>query len=139
MTDALPCPCNTGRRYADCCGRLHTGAPAVDAAQLMRSRYSAYVRGDAGYLWRTWHRSTRPSMQELSAAFDPATRWLGLEVRAQRVIDANHAEVEFVARYRIGGGRAVRMQERSRFVHEGEWLYVDGDVEVAGGRATTPR
>ena len=43
-------------------------------------------------------------------------------------VDADHAEVEFVARYRIAG-RAVRLHERSRFVREeGRWYYVDGDM-----------
>ena len=40
---------------------------------------------------------------------------------------ADPAEVEFVARYRVAGA-AVRLHERSRFVHEaGRWFYVDGD------------
>jgi SEC-C motif-containing protein len=39
-----------------------------------------------------------------------------------------HAEVEFVARYRVQG-RGGRLHERSRFVREdGRWLYVDGDI-----------
>lgn len=44
-----------------------------------------------------------------------------------RVIDADGAEVEFIARYRVGGGSALRLHERSRFVREADhWLYVDG-------------
>ena len=39
-----------------------------------------------------------------------------------------HAEVEFVARYRVNG-RAGRLHERSRFVREANrWYYVDGDA-----------
>jgi len=91
----------------------------------MRSRYSAYVLGDEDYLLTTWHASTRPP--EVKPESD--TKWLGLDVRAHKFIDADHAEVEFVARYRVGGGKAVRLQERSRFVREeGRWYYVDGDV-----------
>ena len=42
--------------------------------------------------------------------------------------DADHAVVEFVARYRVAG-RAVRLHETSRFVREGgRWFYVDGDL-----------
>ena len=90
----------------------------------MRSRYSAFVLGRADYLLATWHASTRPVQLEL----DPATKWLGLEVRAHRSIDAARAEVEFVARFRVAG-RAVRQHERSRFVQDqGQWWYVDGDV-----------
>lgn len=92
----------------------------------MRSRYSAYAAGNADYLLASWHPGTRP--QELSLADAPGqrTQWLGLDVKRHRVIDADTAEVAFVARYRIGGGRAVRMAEHSRFVREdGRWYYLD--------------
>lgn len=99
---------------------------ASDAETLMRSRYSAYVRGLEDYLLATWHPTTRPE----SIAFDPATRWLGLQVRNTDVTGPDTAEVEFVARYKVGGASAVRMRERSRFVQEaGRWWYVDGDLK----------
>ncbi|MDQ1064557.1 uncharacterized protein YchJ [Stenotrophomonas sp. SORGH_AS282] len=44
----------------------------------------------------------------------------------QTLQDADHAQVRFTARYRIGGGSAVKMQEHSRFVRlDGRWLYLD--------------
>lgn len=92
----------------------------------MRSRYSAYVRGDADYLSATWHASTRPASLDFSDA--AATRWLGLDVKRHTQRDADHAVVEFVARYRAGGGSAVRLHEISRFVREdGCWYYLDGE------------
>ena len=130
MTALLACPCgrtdNKKRavRYDDCCGRYveHANA-APDAEHLMRSRYSAFVHKRADYLLATWHSSTRP----ISLDLDAGTKWLGLEVRAHQVTGADTAEVEFVARYRVNG-RAVRMHERSRFVHDdGRWFYVAGD------------
>jgi SEC-C motif-containing protein len=91
----------------------------------MRSRYSAYVLGLSDYLLATWHPGTRPSQLDFSDA--GATRWLGLEVRQHRQSDDDHATVEFVARYRVGGGPAVRLHEISRFVREnGRWFYLDG-------------
>ncbi|MBC7685559.1 MAG: hypothetical protein H7176_10070 [Bdellovibrionales bacterium] len=109
-----------------CCGRYlddFDNQSAPDAESLMRSRYSAFVLGRRDYLLSTWHSSTRPSELTL----DLAAKWLGLEVRSQRLLNADHAEVEFVARYREGC-RAVRLHERSRFVREsGRWFYVDGD------------
>jgi SEC-C motif domain protein len=48
----------------------------------------------------------------------PPPTWLGLEVRRRQAIDDHHAIVEFVARYRLGGGRAQRQHETSRFVRE---------------------
>ena len=122
------CPCGTGRDYAACCGRYHGGEPAPDAETLMRSRYSAYVLGDAGYLRATWHADTRPDELGFDAPGEPNTTWLGLTVKSHRVTGPDTAEVDFVARYRVGGGRAVRMQERSRFLRlDGRWYYLDGD------------
>lgn len=124
-TPASPCPCG-GAAFATCCGRWNDAHPAPDAAALMRSRYSAYVRRDAGWLLETWHASTRPATLDLHAA--PAPTWLGLELKAQHP-RGDRAEVEFVARYRVGGGRAARLHETSRFVREaGRWYYVDGVV-----------
>ena len=110
--------------FSACCGPfLEENLPAPDAEALMRSRYSAFVLERADYLLATWHASTRPATLD----FAPGAKWLGLEVRSHRVLDADHAEVEFVARCREAG-RATRLHERSRFVREaGRWLYVDGD------------
>ena len=124
---ASPCPCGSGDTYAACCGRWHAGAlrlQAIDAAVLMRSRYSAFVLGDIAYLLDSWHPSTRPQALQL----DAQRRWLGLELRRHLRLDDDHAEVEFVARSKLGG-RAQRLHESSRFVREqGCWYYLDGVV-----------
>lgn len=120
------CPCDSGARYGQCCEPLHLGQPAADAAALMRSRYCAFVLGDAAYLRRSWHPSKCPADLEL----DPDIRWLGLKIKAQRSTGDATAEVEFIARFRKGGGSAQRQLERSRFVREnGHWFYVDGDLQ----------
>jgi SEC-C motif-containing protein len=125
---SLPCPCG-GADYAACCQRWHLGQPAPDAERLMRSRYSAYVLKLAPYLLATWHASTRPTALDLH---DDATRWLGLEVKRHSPQSEDAAEVEFVARYKVGG-RAFRLHEISRFVREaGRWFYVDGEFPAAG-------
>lgn len=120
------CPCGSGTPYAACCGPLHAGEKnAATAEALMRSRYAAYVLKRDDYLRATWHVSTRP--EDLDLAADDS-KWLGLEVRAHKQLDATHASVEFVARYRIAG-RGHRLHELSRFVlDEGRWFYVDGDL-----------
>ena len=132
MVDAI-CPC--GRRdqagsalaYAHCCGRYVAAfetTPAPDAEALMRSRYSAFVLERADYLLATWYASKRPTR----VSFDAGVKWLGLDVKQHQVIDADDAEVEFVARQRDKSGRALRLHERSRFVRDaGRWYYVDGD------------
>jgi SEC-C motif-containing protein len=75
-------------------------------------------------LLATWHSGQRPAELTLEAG----AKWLGLEIRQHRTTGEDSAEVEFVARFRVGG-KAIRQHERSRFViEEGRWVYVDGDV-----------
>ena len=88
----------------------------------MRSRYSAYVAGEADYLWRTWHPRTRPD----GVADDAAVTWTRLEVMdtVEGQPGDRTGEVEFRAHHRAGA-----LHERSRFaVRAGRWFYVDGDL-----------
>ena len=92
----------------------------------MRSRYTAFYLGEADYLLKTWHPSTRPK----TLTFDPAQHWLGLKIIACQGGQGSdsHGQVEFLARYKIQG-RAYRLQETSRFLHLAEgWVYLDGDI-----------
>jgi SEC-C motif-containing protein len=121
------CPCKSRQSYAMCCLPFHqVKAKPETAEQLMRSRYSAFVKELAEYLRLTWHPSTRPLDPP---RFEPSLRWLGREVKRHQCIDDNHAVVEFVARSKLGG-RAHRLHETSRFVREGgRWFYVGGDID----------
>jgi SEC-C motif domain protein len=137
----LDCPCGgtaPGQRnavkpprFAQCCGRyIDGGEPAPRALELMRSRYSAYVVGATGYLRATWAQQTCPTELDADPTAADAPRWLGLQIKRFAELDSAHAEVEFVARYKVSG-RAHRLHELSRFVRgeDGCWRYVDGDVD----------
>ena len=127
MTEPTPCPCGSGKPYADCCEPLISGSQAAASPEaLMRSRYTAFTLRDTAYLLATWHPSTRP--QSLALDEQPPPKWIGLDVRAHRPLADDRAEVEFLARCRFGG-RAQRLHETSRFVKEdGRWYYLDGDL-----------
>jgi SEC-C motif domain protein len=120
--DGVACPCGLGDGYQSCCGRLHAGATAPTAESLMRSRYSAFAVGDAGYLLRTWHPSARPRTLTL----DPELRWTRLAVLATRdggIFDAT-GTVQFRALYIQQGKRGV-LAETSKFVrHDRCWTYL---------------
>jgi SEC-C motif-containing protein len=120
--DGLACPCGLGDDYDSCCGRLHAGGTAPTADLLMRSRFSAFAVGDAGYLLRTWHSSTRPADLRL----DPALRWIRLavlETHEGGLFDTA-GSVRFRAIYAQDGRRGV-LAETSRFLREdGHWAYV---------------
>ncbi|GAA2071501.1 YchJ family protein [Microbacterium hatanonis] len=92
----------------------------------MRSRYTAFVVGDAEHLRRTWHPRTRPADVDP----DPATVWIGLEVLVTE--DGGPADlegaVEFCAHWSEAGARGG-LHERSRFARRGgRWVYVDGEI-----------
>ncbi|GAA1558995.1 YchJ family protein [Kribbella sancticallisti] len=118
------CPCGSGAPYDQCCGALHQGrAAAATAEQLMRSRYAAFVVGDADYLLRTWATATRPP----DLSLDNDLRWTGLEILATTAGTPFHTEgsVEFRAGF-IADGHPGDQYEHSRFVREdGLWVYVE--------------
>jgi SEC-C motif domain protein len=87
----------------------------------MRSRYSAFAVGDAGYLMRTWFPAARPQALEL----DPAIHWSRLavlEADGGGLFDTTGA-VRFRAVYVRDGERGV-LDETSSFIrHDGQWSY----------------
>jgi SEC-C motif-containing protein len=104
---------------------LHAGAPAPTALALMRSRFSAFARGDASYLLTSWHPETRPRRVEL----DNDIVWRRLQVVDTQAGGVNDVEgfVEFRATYVQDGQHRV-LHERSRFARVGgRWVYVDGE------------
>lgn len=122
----LPCPCGSGLPYPECCRPLHRGeATAATAEALMRSRFSAFAVGDADYLLRSWHSSTRPARLRL----DPGQRWTRLEILGtdRGGLFDTAGTVAFRAHYREAG-RPEALEEHSRFVREnGQWVYLDAE------------
>ncbi|WP_322002068.1 YchJ family protein [Marinobacter alexandrii] len=121
--DLARCPCGSTLAYEQCCQPLHRGEAAATPEALMRSRYSAFVVGQADYLLATWHPSTRPV--ELSLEWSPD--WVSLTI-----LDSSEAgeagQVHFRAVHRVGDGWGY-LEEQSQFVREqGRWLYVTGDT-----------
>lgn len=103
-----------------CCGPVLAGASAPTAERLMRSRFSAFSLGDAAYLLRSWHPSTRPHVLELDAGL----RWYRLDIeRTERGGPFDREGiVSFVAYYK--GAERGTLRETSRFVREGsDWFY----------------
>ncbi len=126
MDPAKPCPCGTGRSYADCCRPFHEGAAAPTAVELMRSRFSAFALRLPEHLLRTWDPATRPAALDL----DEGTTWRRLQIvdSVHGGIDDSDGVVQFRASYRTADGAGI-LAERSRFRRQdGRWLYVDGEL-----------
>jgi len=134
------CPCGSAAHYTDCCeSYLSRKAPAPTAEALMRSRYTAYSKGNIDYLIATLHpKSRQPDDRSSLLQSIQNTHWIGLSiVKTQRgQAQDKRGIVEFVALYqpvskkdRQNIGAANQLHERSRFVQErGQWFYVDGDI-----------
>lgn len=95
----------------------------------MRSRYTAYVRGEIDYLVETHAEETRDRAdREAIARWSRETQWLGLEIVVTERGGEGDDEgiVEFIARGTTRGA-AFAQRERSRFRRAGaRWYYVDG-------------
>eukprot|EP00976_Prorocentrum_cordatum_P096250 1190489-Prorocentrum_minimum.AAC.4 len=134
------CPCGRQKSYADCCGRYHTQADAVepDAETVMRARFSAYVKREFDYIVRTTHpdnpdlnRQDTPeaSREQLLKDVDQTcktTKFLKLTIVNTADSTDNEAYVTFRATFQQGkwSEKARMLNERSRFLKEdGRWLY----------------
>src|SRR3546814_7395169 len=71
----------SGLSFEACCGPILAGTPALTALALMRSRYTAYARGDVAHLARTLAPEHRAGFDaaDVSAGMQ-TTQWLGLEI-----------------------------------------------------------
>ena len=128
-----PCPCGSAHTYDACCAPLHQGqARATTAEQLMRSRYSAFAKGDVDYLMATHPDEHTPPGQrrrELKASCRQ-TRWLGLEILCveRGGVDDLEGTVSFEAHFQASGQRSS-LREMSLFQRragdrDGDWLYI---------------
>ena len=127
-----PCPCGSGRDYAACCQPIIKGtAKAPTAEALMRSRYSAYVKGNVDYIVATCAKDESGGIDvEATRRWSEKSSWLGLQVHRSEKGGPADAEglVEFTATYVLDGLREEH-REIARFAKkDGEWIYVEGEV-----------
>lgn len=121
------CPCGSGKTEAACCDRFIEGDKLPDTPEeLMRSRYTAYVRLKLNYIAATMK---GPAANHLNAeeALQWASQltWLGLEVLSTQA-KGNLGWVEFKAYYEERGEKCC-LHERSQFrLEERRWYYIDG-------------
>jgi SEC-C motif-containing protein len=91
----------------------------------MRARYSAYALQLPRYLFKTWHKSTRPSLQSLLQQDN--TEWLSLKVikTEQGSPHDMTGRVHFVALY-MHNNQIGQLSETSLFEKvQGSWVYVN--------------
>ena len=94
----------------------------------MRSRYTAFVLGDQGYLESTTKGAALAAWRGQRGRWQQQ-HWQRLEIIDTPRVKKNKGVVEFKAYY-IHDGRVYCLHERSRFqLLQGRWYYVDGTVK----------
>ncbi len=121
----MKCLCGESKEYDDCCGAIIENKKAAkNPEELMRSRYSAYVKGNGKYLVLSAVKENQFIEDiELIEEFSHSVEWLKLDV-----LDIKDTIVEFKAYYREKNGIKV-LHEKSNFIQEnGMWKYADGEL-----------
>lgn len=121
------CPCGSKRDYSACCGRFIEGDLYPQTAEeLMRSRYTSFVRGNNSYLKETWTSENLPKEGKL---IDPEAIWIGLTVHDRADLSEHEGSVTFTALC-IKGCTLCTLHETSLFKkRQGRWYYHTGDAE----------
>ncbi len=120
-----PCPCKSSSEYRVCCAPYHNGKQSAPTAEaLMRSRYGAYALQNPRYLFKTWHKQTRPSLQSLLQLDD--TQWISLKITKTELglQQDTTGTVTFTATY-VQNGQIGQLTETSSFEKvQGKWVYI---------------
>ena len=126
------CPCGSNIAYDECCRPLIQGERQAETAeQLMRSRYSAYVMKEIGYLRGSLHPDHRSDFNEKSTrAWAENADWHKLDIlkTAGGGPEDTEGKVEFMAVF-TEKGALKEHHELSTFRKEaGTWYLVSGET-----------
>ncbi len=127
------CPCGSSKTYKQCCQPFHEKAQLPQTAEeLMRSRYSAFVKGELEYLKGTiiptsLHDYDEKNIKEWSTQ----SEWKGLTVVKSKKgqINDDEGEVEFIAKFSFNGEDREHHEAAQFKKLNGQWYYDDGQVK----------
>jgi SEC-C motif-containing protein len=124
------CPCGSKAAYDTCCRPLIEGKqPAKTAEQLMRSRYSAYVKKEMAHLYNSLHPDHRTGYDEKSSRdWAESAQWQTFEIVETKggKAEDHEGKVEFIATYSQNNVKTEH-HELSSFKKEGDtWYFVSG-------------
>lgn len=129
------CPCGSGKSYDECCRPLiEKKRMAATACELMRARYTAYVKHAIDFIIDTCEKSDKVAEIDRKATEDWSNKstWHGLKILRTEKGNATDTEgvVEFEAIYTLKGLRDVH-HETAYFKKIGdEWLYSVGNLKT---------
>jgi SEC-C motif domain protein len=121
------CPCGSMKETASCCERFFDSkALPSTPEELMRSRYTAYVRKNVPYLEKTWHHSTSPN---LSSDDLGASTYIKLAILNSALSKCKKKGTTEFKAYYISFDVLYCLHEKSNFsLEEDGWKYIDGQI-----------
>jgi SEC-C motif-containing protein len=114
---------------------------AATAEELMRSRYTAFTRGDVDWIMASHHPDTVDEVdRDEVEQWSTQSEWLGLRIRSTE--DGGPEDetgiVEFRARYRVNG-QTIDHNERAEFLRlDGKWLFHQVVADLDEGAQLVP-
>lgn len=125
------CPCGSSRPWAECCEPLIRGTrPAATAEELLRSRYSAYVKGEIPYLLATTHPDHLADQDEEGIRdWSQNSQWHGLQILGATAggPEDDEGQVEFIADFTHDGERSQHHELATFGRVDGDWKLVKGE------------
>lgn len=136
MSDTNICPCGSEGSYENCCLPVIQGKRSAQTAEeLLRARYTSFVKGELDFIRTSHHSRTRDQMNwEEAAEWSKNSKWLGLkihQIEAGKKTD-DKGTIIFEAHYHAEGKDHQHL-EKSFFEKEnGEWRFLDAQGIAAG-------
>jgi SEC-C motif-containing protein len=126
----MSCPCGSTRDYAACCEPVIKGTrEAATCEELMRARYSSYVKVEMEFLQESLHPDKREDADADGAReWAESSQWHGLEIVATADGESGDdtGQVEFIASYTFDG-EEQHYREIAEFERvDGRWYFTEG-------------
>jgi SEC-C motif-containing protein len=118
-----PCPCGSGKTFAECCAPVIAGTIRPETAErLMRARFTAHVTHDSAFIHRTYLATvTQPFIPDEK---EPDIGWTRLVIHPQP--PSRDPDIAFVdlSAYYVDQGREFALHENAEFKRiGGDWIY----------------
>ena len=128
ITKNSKCPCGSGKKYKECCFKYHKGAKPKNALILMKSRFSAYAAGDANYIIKTTHKNSPHYEEDRLQWIKEIKKFSKSSFKKLEIIEFTENENEAFVEFKAYIDEYI-MHEKSRFIKEDIWYYVDGEIK----------
>ncbi len=124
------CPCGSNIAYEECCRPIIKGErPAATAEQLMRSRYSAYVKKEIEYIYTSLHPDHRSDYDEKTTrTWAEKAVWHNFEIlnTSGGGPEDNQGQVEFVVKFSEDGIERTHHELSTFEKLDGKWYFESG-------------